>query len=120
MCERCKAHHQRNPTCDVSADDILRGSHCLTQALGEAFKAPSDAATQVRLQDAMCEYVALLKEGGFAAERVLIEFKQIVASVMQPDDLFGPASIVHGAISLCIEEYYHRHDANGQRLISSR
>jgi hypothetical protein len=117
MCERCNPRGPREmPSSDAPTACVCRTSDRLRRALAVAFKTPGDAAAHVGLHDAMCEHVALLKDQGVAAGRVLFELKQIVASVEKPSsELFGPADFVQSAMSHCIDNYYDRWIASDRR-----
>jgi hypothetical protein len=83
----------------------------LVRALNDAFRSSDDAAVETDLTEAVCAYVVELKRNGLPPERVLVEFKRVVAGLStsrdNATDESRQAEAARRAITLCIKAYYH-------------
>jgi hypothetical protein len=108
MSERRLPDEAAARTSDAPAEELERARNDLADVLGDANSSPSDAVAQVRLDDALCEFVPLLQKHGFDAERALLEFETLIARVERTnDERFGREAIVRCAISFSIDQYYY-------------
>lgn len=70
--------------------------------------APANGVSTEHVREAVCDFVAELKDGGLPPEQVLIRVKAVVAAAhsshSQKSDL--ERLFVQRLVTLCIEEYY--------------
>ena len=98
MTDRADATTSRSHTSGPEADRVRR-------AMREQLSDPDREPTTLR--EAVCAFVAMLRDRGLPPERTLVAVKDVISSAYAPNDILDrQRELASRVATWCVEEYY--------------